>query len=144
MLSLTWQTDVRHREDKSFETLTLFSGFLRIFLGAAGGQATFGTTTFIIFDWWLCCCCCCDKCDAEAFDVFVLLLGGNVSVIHWSTERLRSRGPSLHDGRRRRKLVLSISVIESENVSKTQWWTWKFAIRMHTAKVSTRIIIPVI
>lgn len=71
--------------------LTLFSGFLRIFLVAAGWQATFGTTTFIIFE-----CCCCDNCAAEAIDVEFdeLFVGGNVSVIHESTDR-SSRGPSL-------------------------------------------------
>jgi hypothetical protein len=72
--------------------LTLFSGFLRIFLVAAGWQATFGTTTFIIFE-----CCCCDNCAAEAIDVEFdeLFVGGKGSVIHESTDDKSSRGPSL-------------------------------------------------
>ena len=77
------------REEKNWATLTLltlFSGFLRIFLVAAGGQAKFGATTFIIFD------CCCDNCDVDV--EFVVLLGGIASVIH-DSGRASSRGPSL-------------------------------------------------
>lgn len=88
--------------------LTLFSGFLRIFLVAAGWQATFGTTTFIIFE-----CCCCDNCAAEAIDVEFdeLFVGGNVSVIHESTDK-SSRGPSLCEGEKGHGLFSKIFKIE--------------------------------
>lgn len=118
--------------DKSLETLTLFSGFLRIFLAAAGGQATFGTTTFIIFEWWLCSCCCCDSRDAEAF----VVLGGNESVIHCSTERLMSRGPSLENGRKKFQLI-SARKVSVKYVSKQHCVHAVFCLRL-ASKVSAQ------
>lgn len=84
--------------------LTLFSGFLRIFLVAAGVHATFGTTTFIIFD------CCCDNCAAEAIDEFVVLFGGKVSLIQ-STGRASSRGPSLQNTQENETKIIIFLII---------------------------------